>query len=176
MRIITNTRATPTMTPYIQKTRPVPRLFLRSRNVFVTRKVPAQLVPVAKEAPRLLDLLGSNSPISSQGIGPNLGEIVRYSGDYPCYSPSGEGNNVDDEGGEGSEGGGGLRLKVGSEDAQADDHAATGDIEKNLSEQELCEFWRNTQTCNFYRPSLSIRLLERTVAKMLTTPRMIVER
>ena len=58
--------------------------------------------------------------------------------------PSGEGHNVGDEGGEGSEGGGGLRLEVGSEDAQADDHAATGDIEKNLSEQELCEFWRNT--------------------------------
>ena len=87
MRIITNTRATPTITPYIQKTWPVPRLFLRSRKVLVTRKVPAQLVPVAQEAPRLLDLLGSNSPISNQGIGPNLGEIVRYSGQAdPCYS------------------------------------------------------------------------------------------
>ena len=71
-KIMTKTRATPTMTPYIQKTRPAPRLFLRSRKVLVTRKVPAQFVPVAREAPRPLDLLGSSSPIISQGIGPNL--------------------------------------------------------------------------------------------------------
>ena len=78
MRIMVKTRATPTMTPYIQKTRPAPRLFRRSRKVLVTRNVPAQLVPVAREAPRLLDLLGSSSPISSQGIGPNLGEIKLF--------------------------------------------------------------------------------------------------
>ena len=75
MRIMVKTRATPTITPYIQKTRPAPRLFRRSRKVLVTRNVPAQLVPVAREAPRLLDLLGSSSPISSQGIGPNLEKI-----------------------------------------------------------------------------------------------------
>ena len=64
-------RARPQTSPYIQNTVAAPTRVLRSRKVFVTTKVAAQLVPVviAAQAPRDLD--GSSSPIRSQGMGPN---------------------------------------------------------------------------------------------------------
>ena len=49
--------------------------------------------------------------------------------------PSGEGHDVGDEGGEWGEGGDLLGLKVGPEHTEADDHADTGDVEKNFPEQ-----------------------------------------
>ena len=66
---------------------------------------------------------------------------------------------------------------MGPENAEADNHANTGDIEQDLPDQVLNEtLTKRCKAFQLYLPSLSIRVFEKTVAKMLTTPRMIVER
>ena len=66
------------------------------------------------------------------------------------------------------------------EHTEADDHADTGDVEKNLPKQrshEMVKYYIDRLLHHILNlPSLSMRVLEKTVAIMLTTPRMIVER
>ena len=66
---------------------------------------------------------------------------------------------------------------MGPEDAEADNHADTRDIEKDLPDQVLNKTRTQfSEAFKLYLPSMSIRVFAKTVAKMLTMPRMIVER